>query len=492
MPIRASVASTRTATVTTFEHESQEFPLTQKATGDLEALKQHGLRLGQASTQGQALEASLKKAAELLKQVVGDINDRAAEERTRRQNRLQKRANDGEEAETEEEKATYDEFQQKVEELNQKLDESVRRVVDDQAWHERIPESLQHVIAKSKDAHTRREAAEAEGQSENEEAEEEPRPRPSAFHESERATALLHAAESTADTVWASQTLTERYSENPVYADFYKIRFDAQHLGENAPPIPPANTWFASQEGRGTQRRANVSQRDIQDAMPGGFVPEDDREDAHLDDEDTELQISSENRSCKCPLTLQYFKQPVTSRKCPHSFEKSAILGLIRTSTDRAPLTAEQLAVLNQQHPPRSRSRPEAEHYMRQTNKIAAQCPETGCREMLTADDLYDDQLLKRRTLRAIAAEERVRQADAEEGDGDDSDSDVLPGTQIRKRKRVVPIGSSPATVRRRTLIKDELRRDASVIPNSQPNGHSTEGAVMDVEDEEDEEEEDE
>jgi len=45
--------------------------------------------------------------------------------------------------------------------------------------------------------------------------------------------------------------------------------------------------------------------------------------------------VASERISIKCPLTLLPMKDPVTSQKCPHSFEKEAILSMINASEVR-------------------------------------------------------------------------------------------------------------------------------------------------------------
>ena len=49
-------------------------------------------------------------------------------------------------------------------------------------------------------------------------------------------------------------------------------------------------------------------------------------------DDDEDLIVASERISTKCPLTLLTMKDPVTSQKCPHSFEKEAILSMINAS----------------------------------------------------------------------------------------------------------------------------------------------------------------
>lgn len=46
--------------------------------------------------------------------------------------------------------------------------------------------------------------------------------------------------------------------------------------------------------------------------------------------DDSDIEIEAENINIKCPITLLVMKEPVTSRKCPHSFEKDAIEDMIR------------------------------------------------------------------------------------------------------------------------------------------------------------------
>ena len=54
-----------------------------------------------------------------------------------------------------------------------------------------------------------------------------------------------------------------------------------------------------------------------------------------IEDDDEDIAVASERISIKCPITLLPMKDPVTSQKCPHSFEKEAILGMIDASDVR-------------------------------------------------------------------------------------------------------------------------------------------------------------
>jgi hypothetical protein len=99
------------------------------------------------------------------------------------------------------------------------------------------------------------------------------------------------------------------------------------------------------------------------------------------DDGDDDIAISRATISTKCPLTLVEFVTPLTSTKCPHSFESEAVLGMIRQATNRT-----------------------------------IQCPVTGCRESLREKDLQTDAVLVRKIKRIQQAKQML--------DDDDDDAD--------------------------------------------------------------------
>lgn len=78
--------------------------------------------------------------------------------------------------------------------------------------------------------------------------------------------------------------------------------------------MPGASTWFPSYHS-GTQTA-------VEGAQPGTQAIED----------DDDFEVASERISIKCPITLLPMKHPVSSKKCPHSFEKEAILSMINAS----------------------------------------------------------------------------------------------------------------------------------------------------------------
>lgn len=113
---------------------------------------------------------------------------------------------------------------------------------------------------------------------------------------------------------YARMTMTDRYASHNDYVGFKKIVHDAHYPGEEAPPMPHSSTWFA--DGGGTQMSSSNGPRGSQ-----------------LDDDDNDdLVMASERISVKCPITLTEMKDPVSSTKCPHNFERQAFLEMIKHS----------------------------------------------------------------------------------------------------------------------------------------------------------------
>ena len=124
---------------------------------------------------------------------------------------------------------------------------------------------------------------------------------------------ILQRKESDHEAEYQALSLAERYATHNDYVGFKKMVHDARHPGDNAPPLPHHSTWFPS-EGNTTL-----------DTSFGGA-------DMTQIDEDEDFQVAAERISVKCPITLLTMKDPVQSTKCPHNFEKSAILQMINLS----------------------------------------------------------------------------------------------------------------------------------------------------------------
>jgi hypothetical protein len=198
---------------------------------------------------------------------------------------------------------------------------------------------------------------------------------------------------------WQSLTLTTRYTKNNDYIGFKRMVHDAIH-GDDGTPLPQPNKWFAELEGRGSPAPGTQAA----DGRHGN------------EESDDDIAIAREVLSTKCPLTLREFNDPVTSTKCPHTFERDAIKQLISEShidVDGNPL--------------RGRNRASQ----------AVNCPVGGCSAMLTVADMRTDPILVRKIQRLQAAKRRA--------ENEDDDSDVVSASPARKKERVVAVGSSDA-----------------------------------------------
>lgn len=102
-----------------------------------------------------------------------------------------------------------------------------------------------------------------------------------------------------------------RYSHNEAYSMFKKIVHDAKYGDDR--PLPNPDTWFT----------------EMGSPAPGVTGHGEDH------DEDDDIVMERATISIKCPLTFLPFKEPYTSSKCPHTFERNAILELIRKSAQR-------------------------------------------------------------------------------------------------------------------------------------------------------------
>lgn len=101
--------------------------------------------LAGASVARKRLQERLGQAVKHLTSVAGLLNDRGTEERQRRLKKQARRQASGGEEDGDERRA-YEEFQAKVESLTHKMDASIRKVIDDQAWLDVVPEAVRQAI----------------------------------------------------------------------------------------------------------------------------------------------------------------------------------------------------------------------------------------------------------------------------------------------------------------------------------------------------------
>ncbi|KAI0847311.1 zinc-finger of the MIZ type in Nse subunit-domain-containing protein [Daldinia vernicosa] len=167
---------------------------------------------------------------------------------------------------------------------------------------------------------------------------------------------LLQRAKEGAAEEYASKTPYERYGTNNDYVGFKRIWHDAVH-GRGNKPLPDASKWFSQNGG----------------------------EDEASEDED--IIVAEEHLDIHCPLSMAVMKDPYTSIKCKHTFEKDSIIQFLQTQRGRA------------------------------------RCPQTGCNKEVTVSDFHPDPVMLRRIKRQLASQ-RAGMADEDEDEDGNEDED--------------------------------------------------------------------
>lgn len=381
--IRESVApsSSRPTGTALPPYEQPAFTLTPEAQRTLSMIaRNHHL---------QQLEQKLKEAQAAVSESAAEINDRL---RNRQQavekHKKRKRTNgeDDENGEPDNIESGLDALKDKVERMTARMDESMRKLIDSQHNVQFIKESLE---ATTNDARanastqastqgrsqrrTRGTAGneEEDGEQGDEEYQDFTPTDPSGGTQNQpTAIETFRTKLDNAKLRHQSHSLTARYAQNNDYVNFRRVVHDARH-GDDEVPLAHPNDWFTEGEapapGVTTRAAANAE-----------------------DDSDDDIAVSRATISTKCPLTLQEFKQPLSSKKCPHSFESTAILEMISLSQQRINETAGA------------------------RSEKAVRCPVGGCNAMLAKSDLQSDPVLLRKIKRLQRAKE-LEEEDADE-----------------------------------------------------------------------------
>ncbi|RVX70477.1 hypothetical protein B0A52_05976 [Exophiala mesophila] len=384
----------------------------------------------------------------------------AAYDRKRRYDREERRRKQNGEQLDEQDIANHEAFQTQVQDLTQKMDMSIREVIDDRIWLEDLPAISKDVLSASLDEQSTQRTDEIYNQSptpiastRDTEMEKESGEHDSRLSQTTNGSMAATVPTTTPHSIlqqklqqqareWQGKTLTERYAYNNDYAGWKREVHDNQDPQGEGAPLADAKQWFAAEEGRG------------QNDSKGQRVRGDDD-----DESEDEIEISRERLSYKCPLTLLPFEDPLTSTKCNHSYEKEAILDMLRTSADHVPLSSEQEAELGAIRDSKARKRRKQQLENQQERRI--QCPE--CRVRLVKGDLQPNPILKRRVLRYLAAQRRAETAtsDAEASE----DEGRVTGTQ----RRPVGLGSSPVPSSWRQSGRPvKAERHGSTVPQTQ------------------------
>ncbi|KAF7507950.1 hypothetical protein GJ744_009984 [Endocarpon pusillum] len=415
------------------------------------------------------LNHHLAQAADQLANVALQLNDRGTNYTLEYGKKRRRAEANGEEVD-QQEKTVYEGFRQKVEDLTRTMDNGVRSVVDDQTWVDALPEIMKRIARKAEAvAATSQQETRNIGGEDDEDNEATAYPAAPA-PEDAPSTLIKRAAEEVA-TKWCSKTLTERYSQHNTYVGFYRGVYDARNPGDDGPPIPHHSLWFANEEdingsyiAPGTQPQTQRTRRHQRGASSN-------EEDAG---NSSDIEIAREKISIKCPITFLPFTDPLSSTKCPHSFDRPGVIDMLQRTHTFLPLTDAQVAEVAQAPNNAARSKKMAEFRIK-----AIPCP--VCSILLAEADLKPDPVLLRKVKRIQAAEAREMEArtsgaDSNSDDSDDDDDDdddiVAPGTQ----RKHVGHGSSPGTKEGKRKSALELKRErvrsksraVSVVPQTQ------------------------
>ncbi|KAK5113261.1 hypothetical protein LTR62_003598 [Meristemomyces frigidus] len=370
-----STASGRSTSSNLPDYESPSFPLNaaaQRALTDI--LRQSNLT---------SLVSHINSAQGDLADTAADINERVAlkQDASRKRSRRSD-VNDGDDDGDEDDEISrgLNELQDSVARMTQRMEESMRKMIDGKHGYDHIKENITAVATDARanattqastQGRTQRRTRANEDEGEEEEDEEQMQDfdptDPTAGTQGQIAPVKLFRTKmEDSRTLYQSHSLAERYSKDENYIKFKQLVHDAQQSDTD---LPHPRTWF-TEEGD----------------VPGPGVMTGNGDGGDYGDDD--IAIARTTISTKCPLTLQEFRDPLSSKKCNHNFEADAFKSLLRSATRRV------------------------------RRKPVVQCPCASCQQELGMDDLHRDPVIIRKIKRIQRAREIRAEEDDEEGDG--------------------------------------------------------------------------
>ena len=338
------------------------------------------------------LEEAYLEAQASLANVAADINERVF---TKQEEASKKRKATNDDAEMQESPDAGDgleELVEKVERMTQRMDEGIRKMIDGQSSLQSIKTAVDAATSNARanastQASTQARPTPRRRRNNNNNADEDNDEDDDEEYQDFTPTdprggtqPQKTAIETYRNTLeeeklrYESQSLSRRYANNNEYKHFRRLLHHAQNPNDDAPPLPNSNTWF-----------------DDGDVPAPGMTTRARNNDGSDNDSDDDLAVARTTISIRCPLTLVDFQTPLTSKKCPHSFEGQAILDMIRNSPQRDPA--------------------------RPTERMV-RCPVPGCMQSLTRNDLHTDDVLIRQIKRIQRAKELQEADNGSEGDG--------------------------------------------------------------------------
>ncbi|KAF2009585.1 hypothetical protein BU24DRAFT_428476 [Aaosphaeria arxii CBS 175.79] len=380
---RQSTAAPPTASQERTQSRGDELPPYRKPSHPLDEQAQAKLQEVYNGRTASMLREHQQRAAKLITESAGSIND-ALKEHQEYVARRRKKWEQGKAVEEQEEvEQKLAELEEKVDKQTTRLEESMRSVIDTGEANERIGTALNWVRSNgtrriqeeyntqmsqqqggTQSRHRARRVV--DGEEDDDEADQ-PTPGPTPLTQARAA--LTGPSEMFTNQLekqkleYQSLPHNARYSKHNDYIGFKRMVHDAR-FGEDGPPLAHPDSWF-------TENGAPA---------PGITVVRTD-----LDDDD-DIVIDKATISTRCPITFRQFEHPFSSTKCPHTFEKNAVLQYIRRSTIK-----------------------------NSAGQKVMQCPVPGCDQMISASDLIEDLILIRKIKRMLAAEQQLDESEAED-----------------------------------------------------------------------------
>ncbi|KAH7346476.1 zinc-finger of the MIZ type in Nse subunit-domain-containing protein [Rhexocercosporidium sp. MPI-PUGE-AT-0058] len=357
----------------------------------------------------------LDNAKAVIRNAAAESNDRLVARKEAFPKAVERRRREGVADEDRTEGETKDEtvlkgFERANDKFTTQAEEAMRELIDYGDELSMQDTIMKEVIRELNDAPVPRRAAPRRRRdvgSDDEDQEEEEIEPLAADPDNMSAVELLRQAKEDRAAKYASQSKRSRYADNNDYKTFKQILHDAQNPNSRS-NVPHPSTWFPEENDTSSTSRRR-------------------RHNANDDDSDDEIEIKGATESLKCPLTLQYFKDPVTNNKCKHTIDREALAGYHRT---------------------------EGRVYQgSNNNRKVAKCPQTGCDAMVAMEDYVKDELMARKVQRAIKQEKAQDNVDDDEDDGlprgtqrnrpeeiDDDDNDGVDVDEENKRAKAARI----------------------------------------------------
>ncbi|PYH34355.1 SUMO ligase MMS21 [Aspergillus neoniger CBS 115656] len=441
-----------TSTLTTLSHQPTTAPA-------LSALL--------ATHTSSTLRTHLQHAQEKLTDAAGEINERLTDAKERSKKAKERRRNlrshtfgynngEGEEdgSEEEEEEGGIEEFEERVNATTKILEETIRGVIDKEVRGEEVGRVIagleggvvermrvRGVRRSQRGVQLRRRRGRGDEEDGSEEEGEEGGEEEGVDVDEDEEGAVPFLAQFEDELrgkmeEYNGLSLTRRYTTNNSYIGFYKIIHEAKHIGDEIPPPPHPSTWFSHLEDPHSKppshhpsTTSTTTTNTTNSRKPTRSRPQPSPSASEDNDDDDEIAIQTERISLKCPLTLLPFRDPVSSTKCPHSFEREAIFTMIGGSNQMVPDPRGSSGSSGSGGGGGGRARKRVR---------SVKCP--VCEVQLTEFDLRSDPVLVRRVKRAEMAELREREremlGESQDHDGDGDQGEGGGGKRKRSGRR--------------------------------------------------------